>query len=57
MQVSLYIIKHCSSRENTHIVESLNKVCDVLMQNTTVQSQQVYWNQKYIMDIAVELVQ
>jgi len=32
-------VKHCSRRENTHIEESLNKVCDILMQNTTLQPQ------------------
>jgi len=29
-------VKQSCSRENTHIVESLNKVCDILMQNTTI---------------------
>jgi len=33
--------KYISVKElqNTHTVELLNKVCDMLMQNTTVQSQ------------------
>jgi len=31
-----------SSRENTHIVESLTKVCDTMMQNTTVQSEPMF---------------